>query len=378
MIHKLKMIKNIIVIIMIICFFLNIMTNKSFALSVEADVDLYNYYQQIEYQAQREFILSLSRRINRYGTIPGNVVTLFNDLTSGTKQAYFYNRNNGNLCARSSHYVNGESNNEITIYVFNSSDILINSDSFAAGVWFPGISSGNSNETTYPCYRVQALKGMIVYLENQGDVVGSGSWAYTNQEGQVYYDTTVKSNIPRGTLSYCDEFRYLLENYKDTDKFIDYFKNGDINSNIIQIRSAVENTEQDVEEMKEDVKAMKDFVTNTNKSVDTQLPSDSGTSDVTADGFNNIFMRFYNLMTQNNIWTTVNIPIPFTNNSITLRGVDIVDFWISLGVIDTLVYAVWYFLVSLYIVKDIQKIIQKVQDGSIMTSSDTNIKTEML
>lgn len=361
---------------MIICFFLNIMTNKSFALSVEADVDLYNYYQEIEYQAQREFILSLSRRINRFGTIPTNVVTLFNDLTSGNKQAYFYNRNNGNLCARSSHYVNGESNNEITIYVFNSSDILINSDSFAAGVWFPGISSGNSNETTYPCYRVQALKGMIVYLESQGDVAGSGSWAYTNSQGQVYYDTTAKSNIPRGTLSYCDELRYLLENYKDTDKFIDYFKNGDINSNIIQIRSAVENTEQDVEEMKEDVKAMKDFVTNTDKSVDTDLPSDSGTTNPTSSGFDNIFMRFYNLMTGNDDGVReFTITIPYCNKSFRMyRNLRMFD----TEPLHTLIPAVWYFLVGLYIAKDINKIIQDIQDGSIMTKTDTNIKTEML
>lgn len=45
---------------------------------------------------------------------------------------------------------------------------------------------------------------------------------------------------------------------------------------------------------------------------------------------------------------------------------------------NDLIPLVWYFLVGLYILKDMAKIIQDIKSGDIMTKTDTNIKTDML
>lgn len=374
MIRKLKILKNILVIIILVCFFLSI-SKPLYAVSVTGDVDLYNYYQEVEYQAQREYVSNLYRFIYNNNFIPSAFSNLAYDLKQNNRVAYFYNRNNGNLCARSSHYVNGESENEITVYVFNRSEFIINSDTYQAGVWFPGISSGNTNDLTYPCYRISAVKGQIMYYMPSTN--GNQANYFYSNSGNYYYDTTVKSNIPRGTISYCPEFEELLiSHYNGT--LLDEVKNSNLWEMIQHIEGDVEETTENVEEMKDDVKAMKDYVTSTDKSVDTSLPSSSGANDPTSSGFNNIFMRFYNSMTSDSASDIITVPIPYADRSFDLNPLFIRSWWNSLGAINNMVSAVWFFLVGLYIAKDIHKIIHDIQDGSIMTKTDTDIKTEML
>lgn len=99
--------------------------------------------------------------------------------------------------------------------------------------------------------------------------------------------------------------------------------------------------------------------------------------DITASGFAGIFQRFYTSITgtpQNII-----LDIPFTNNDITI---DPTFFETKLNNLSpmllTLIHSFWTFLVSLYIVKDIQKLIEKIKNGSVAESSDTNIKANLL
>ena len=366
-------IKNILVIILIVSFFLSITSKSVFAVSSSGDIDLYDYYLQTEFQAQRQFVAIIYRWMAKYHTLPNTLRSLADDLKTNSRIAYFYNINNGNLCARSSHYVNGDAAKELTIYVFDSSDFVINSDSFQAGVWFPGISAGVSGDMTYPCYKLQAKKGMICYL-NSSNV---GNSFYSNADNQSYYDTTAKSNIPRGTVVYCDELQQLFDDYYE-GKLQEQATNPDLITLLKEMGEEEEQQTEDLDQIKNDINETKNFIKDTNKSVDTNLPSSSGANDPTSSGFNNIFMRFYNAMTSDSASDIITVPIPYANRSFDLNPIYVRSWWNSLGVIKDMVSAVWYFLVGLYIAKDIHKIIHDIQDGSIMTKTDTDIKTEML
>lgn len=99
--------------------------------------------------------------------------------------------------------------------------------------------------------------------------------------------------------------------------------------------------------------------------------------DITASGFDSIFTTIYNRFTN---YSTIPIvfPIPFTEKSIYLSPQYLKvmlgeNSWI-LKILNTF----WYFVVGYFIVKDIERIIEKVKSGDIATSCETNIKTDML
>lgn len=98
--------------------------------------------------------------------------------------------------------------------------------------------------------------------------------------------------------------------------------------------------------------------------------------DITASGFDNIFNMFYNGITANPV--DIVFPIPFTQHTITIQPDYIRNALGSNNIILNLIESFWYFAVSLYIVKDIESLIRKMKNGDVATSSDTNIKADML
>lgn len=135
------------------------------------------------------------------------------------------------------------------------------------------------------------------------------------------------------------------------------------------------------EETKEELKKMNSFLNSNdvdNSSFDMPGANDNPTQDITDSGFNNIFDTIYNTI---NNWTSVGIvfPIPFTNGKNITVPPDLTENIVSnWGLLTDLFSLVWYFGVSLYIVKDLQKYIDGLKTGEILTKSDTNIKSEML
>lgn len=99
-------------------------------------------------------------------------------------------------------------------------------------------------------------------------------------------------------------------------------------------------------------------------------------SDITSDGFNGIFTRLYNGL--NSTPQRVSLTIPFTN---TPMEIDPQATYNGFGENNTILsfYQISiYAIVSLYILKDIAKIIQDIKTGDIATKTDTNIKANML
>ncbi|MCI8291363.1 MAG: hypothetical protein HFJ25_03825 [Clostridia bacterium] len=140
-----------------------------------------------------------------------------------------------------------------------------------------------------------------------------------------------------------------------------------------------------LQSIKESIDETNEFLKDDTKddTVISTLPDNSSSSnDPTETGFNNIFNSFKNAFT-NNSSLEFEIKIPFANKSFWLESNFISRYakkWTFVAGITFLdfIHMFWYFVFSLYIVKDVEKVVEKIKNGDIATSSDTNIKTDML
>lgn len=110
-------------------------------------------------------------------------------------------------------------------------------------------------------------------------------------------------------------------------------------------------------------------------SSDYTLPTDS-TNDITNDGFTSIFDRIRSTFTTGSSTPAV-INIPFTNKSFTISKASVFGS-ANLGIVQTIIEAFWWFVVSVFIVKDIFKKIEKIKTGNIEFTETTNIKEDIL
>lgn len=113
---------------------------------------------------------------------------------------------------------------------------------------------------------------------------------------------------------------------------------------------------------------------------DYSYPSDNPTQDITESSIDSIFNLFYNKI---DAWSDalMRIPIPFTGKYFDIPSnltENILNSFPAGNVIGRLLGLIWYYLLGVYIIKDVQKYIDGLQTGEILTKSDTNIKTEML
>lgn len=116
-------------------------------------------------------------------------------------------------------------------------------------------------------------------------------------------------------------------------------------------------------------------ITDDNVNVDTDLPT-SDTNDITLDGFNSIFDTIKNAFTTQNS-TDVVLPIPFTDKSITINYSNVFGNF-SFGILSRIINAFWFFVVSLFIAKDIKDKINKIKSGNIEDVETSNIKGDLL
>ena len=137
--------------------------------------------------------------------------------------------------------------------------------------------------------------------------------------------------------------------------------------------------------MQETTNAVKDGATaiqntltdnDTNNISNNDLVTDN-TQDITTDGFTNIFSTLYNVFTSDNSKDIV-IPIPFTGKSFTISKTSLFGGFTQLSWLENLSSAFWYFIISLFIVKDISKRFNKIKSGDIENVVNSNIKEDLL
>lgn len=137
--------------------------------------------------------------------------------------------------------------------------------------------------------------------------------------------------------------------------------------------------------MKETTNAVKDGTTaiqntltdnDTNNISNNDLVTDN-TQDVTENGFSNIFNTLYNAFTSYSSKDVV-VPVPYTNKSFTISKSTIYGGFTQLSWLENLSSAFWYFIISLFIVKDISKRFNKIKSGDIEHVVDCNVKEDLL
>lgn len=117
---------------------------------------------------------------------------------------------------------------------------------------------------------------------------------------------------------------------------------------------------------------------NDTSEIDTSGITNSDTTvDITQDGFNSIFTTLQTYFTSNNGGSMV-LNIPFTNKSITISKATVYGHFKQLSTVENLASLAWYFVISLYIVKQVQKMINKIKSGNLEDVVDNNIKADIL
>lgn len=159
---------------------------------------------------------------------------------------------------------------------------------------------------------------------------------------------------------------YFLYNYSGYMNVSAYLVRGftgleGVNDSVNNLNQSVENTHQ--------------TITDSSVTVDTDLPQDN-TQDITESGFNSIFTTIKNTFTSSSFQDLV-LFIPFTGKSFTINFANVYGGFNS-GIVGTLITLFWWYLVSVFIVKDISNKISKIKSGNMESIENTNIKEDIL
>lgn len=176
-------------------------------------------------------------------------------------------------------------------------------------------------------------------------------------------DGTFLFTVPRNllNLNLRNNYSYSLKLANKSDGQFQVFASLDFTVSGMTIQDSVDNGFSDVNDP--DINP------------DINLPTDNST-DITSSGFDNIFNTIYNTIsgTSSNPYV---ITLPFVNKSFTISK-ETVYGNLNLGLLGTLINTVWFFIVSIFIVKDISKKINKIKSGNIDNIENNNIKEDML
>lgn len=233
----------------------------------------------------------------------------------------------------------------------------------------------NTHTGDFDYVSIPVVSGQLGYNDRitAGYIQGQG-WVCIHD---TYYNPSGYLYVPTCLIGYMNESLFNWARWEKGQADADT-----IASLLTVIADNTGDMSEKMDEMIEEQKETNDFMKDEDTSgVNTDFSNPSGsTSDSTASAFDGIFMRFYNSMTSNSSGVAIDVPIPFTNKNISIPSNltrNILSQYMG-QLFNDLLPLVWYFLVGLYILKDMAKIIQDIKSGDIMTKTDTNIKTDML
>lgn len=220
----------------------------------------------------------------------------------------------------------------------------------------------------------------------------TGTWyrvVQVDRNSITFPDTAeTMSNRP---LAYCqcihNEFPQLFKDFGLIDSVKDYTSSlGNIKTAIDttnSIMQQVDNTiKNESDKIQDSIKNSADSINNTitDDNVDdvpiSDLPTDN-TNDITKDGFDTLFQTIENVFVSGESKDIV-INIPFTDKSFVLNANTVYGDTSRLGAIKTFIESWYFFFISLFIVKDINKKINKIKSGNIENVQTNDIKADIL
>lgn len=182
-------------------------------------------------------------------------------------------------------------------------------------------------------------------------------------------------NLTKQTNDILNTIKSKLDNQKDYTSQLDT-----INQSLQNVQKTYqEQQEKTRQQISDSTNQITNTLTDNNvDDIDTSdLQNQDTTDDITQNGFNSIFTTIQNAFLDNTPKSIV-FEVPFTNKSFTIDKAAIYGEFSSLNTIESLSSMVWYFLVSLFIVKDISNKINKIKSGNIDNIQNDNIKEDLL
>lgn len=139
----------------------------------------------------------------------------------------------------------------------------------------------------------------------------------------------------------------------------------EINSGISDINNSISDTNNFIKD--EDYSP--DSITN-------GMPSNDSVNDITAESLDNFFNLIKNAFTSSDARDIV-IYLPFVEDAFITIPVDLLSSHLP-SVILSLIHSFYWFIISVFIYKDIVNYIDKLKSGDILGGTQTNIKADML
>ena len=357
--------------------------NFCFATEIPAPVEVKddNVFLQLYFESKLDasFLTFFNSAVSAYINNNAIVIDVFNKLKGGY---YFYCSDFLRSSDGSRDYMTAR------LYLYTDGDVGPKMRTINLNGKLYSYIYRNMNTSTSYSYNVR------IYLDNSQLSIGQVS---------PVDSYVVPSNIYKLQPKSFSIFQQFIQNYNENLENVDLLN--DIYSQVEQAKESLSRSEIQLQEITDILNNMKiditreyseqseqtrnqiqQSTTDINNNINNNDVSDVDTSgitnadttvDITQDGFNSIFNTLQTYFTSNN-GGSLTITLPFVNKTITISKATVFGNFKQLSTIENFASLVWYFVISLYIVKSIQKMINKIKGGNLENVVDNNVKADIL
>lgn len=363
--------------------FVFLFSNFCFATEIPAPVEVKddNVFLQLYFESKLDasFLTFFNSAVSAYINNYAPVIDVFNKLKGGY---YFYCTDFLRSSEGSRDYMTAR------LYLYTDGDVGPKMRTINLNGKLYSYIYLNMNTSTSYSYNIR------IYLDNSQLSVSQVAPV------DVY---VVPSNIYKLQPKSFSIFQQFIQNYNENLENVDLLN--DIYSQIEQAKQSLSRSEIQLQEITDILNNMKidisreyaeqseqtrnqiqQSTTDINNNINNNDVSDVDTSgitnadttvDITQDGFNTIFNTLQTYFTSNN-GGSLTITLPFVNKTITISKATVFGNFKQLSIIENFASLVWYFVISLYIVKSIQNMINKIKGGNLENVVDNNVKADIL
>ena len=325
------------------------------------------------------FLTFFNSAVSAYINNNATVIDVFNKLKGGY---YFYCTEFGRMSDGSRDYVAAR------LYLYTDGDVASSMRTININGKLYSYVYRNMNVSTSYSYNIR------IYLDNS---------EFSIFEVAPVDAYVVPSNIYKSQPNSFSIFQHFIQNYNQNLENFELLN--DIFSQVEQSKQSLARSEIQLQEITDIIRNLKinitrefaeqaeqtrlqiqQSTTDINNNLNNNDVSDVDTSgitnadttvDITQDGFNSIFSTLQTYFTSNN-GGSLTLTLPFVNKSITISKATVFGNFKHLSTIENFASLVWYFLISLYIVKSIQRMINKLKGGNLEDVVDNNVKADIL
>lgn len=363
--------------------FVFLFSNFCFATEIPAPVEVKddNVFLQLYFDSKLDasFLTFFNSAVSAYINNNATVIDIFNKLKGGY---YFYCSDFLRSSDGSRDYMTAR------LYLYTDGDVGPKMRTINLNGKLYSYTYRNMNTSTSYSYNIR------IYLDNSQLSIGQVS---------PVDSYVVPSNIYKLQPKSFSIFQQFIQSYNENLENVDLLN--DIYSQVEQSKESLSRSEIQLQEITDILNNLKiDIIreyseqseqtrhqiqqstTDINNNINNNDVSDVDTSgitnadttvDITQDGFNIIFNTLQTYFTSNN-GGSLTITLPFVNKTITISKATVFGNFKQLSTIENFASLVWYFVISLYIVKSLQKMINKIKGGNLENVVDNNVKADIL